>query len=112
MSLWPGRDGKAAERVRRGVGVRRLDPARRERPLSELWQGGATVSPKDYRTPYEKDSHKAYIQYKLDLEIAEEKFNKTVAPFGKEYKKQKKPIGHSLEEAIKPLAAAHDEVYK
>ena len=33
------------------------------------------MSPKDYRTPYEKASHKAYIQYKLDLVIADEAFS-------------------------------------
>ena len=70
------------------------------------------MSPKDYRTPYEKASHKAYIQYKLDLAIADEAFSNSVAPFRKEYEKANKPIRHAFEEAVKPLAAAHDEVYK
>ncbi|MGD0441633.1 MAG: hypothetical protein ABSB52_13540 [Acidimicrobiales bacterium] len=75
-------------------------------------QGGATVSPKDYRTPYEKAYHKAYIQYKLDLAVADEAFNKGVAPFRKEYEKANKPILQAFEEAVKPLAAAHDEACK
>lgn len=70
------------------------------------------MSPKDYRTPYEKAHHKAYIQYKLDLAIADEAFNHSVAPFRKEYEKANKPIRHAFEEAVKPLVAAHDEACK
>jgi len=70
------------------------------------------LRPKDYRTPYERAYHKAYIQYKLDLAIADETFNKSAAPFRKEYEKAVKPILHAFEEAVKPLAAAHDEACK
>ena len=70
------------------------------------------MSPKDYRTPYEKAYHKACIQYELDLAIADEAFNKAVAPFRKEYEKANKPILHAFEAAVKPLAAVHDEPCK
>lgn len=70
------------------------------------------MTPKDYRTAYEKAYDKANTQFKLDLVTAEEAFNKAVAPLRKEYARAKEPIRKAFDEARKPFATARDEAYK
>jgi hypothetical protein len=84
----------------------------RKRFVGHQQQGAATMNPKDYRTPFEKAHHKAYVQYKLDVATADEVFNKAVGPLHNEYEQAIKPIRKAFDEAVKPFAHIHDDASK